>query len=381
MGRTLSRIVVSATEPSGDELGARTMRALREAGFSGDFVGLGGPRMRAEGLDALCPLPEPASGFLDVIPALPLYARVRRLLEEAIARFRDEALFLAVDSPDFHDRPMRVAAESGMSCAWLAPPQAWAWRASRADALAARRIPLGVLFPFEERFFRGRGCAVTWLGHPLAATALPPDGEPPRADGPLLLLPGSRPGTWRRNLRWQLALRRRLVRAGEPAARSLVVCPDPPRAAAMRALLARLGADDAAKATPDFDEALASAGAAICCPGTASLRVALAAVPLAVTLRMDALSWAIASRAVRLPHAALPNLVLGEERAREVIFGPWNAPSPDDVAREFARSFEIQRPTCAEAAGRLRAALGGDGYGGRAVAWLREVSDGRLQGL
>src|SRR2546430_12607162 len=77
-------------------------------------------------------------------------------------------------------------------------PQMWAWGPGRVRKLAAVKR-LAVILPFEEQFFRERGVAATFVGHPLRdRPPLPPRAETRTALGldpsrPVLgLFPGSR---------------------------------------------------------------------------------------------------------------------------------------------------------------------------------------------
>ncbi|MGH7002461.1 MAG: lipid-A-disaccharide synthase, partial [Alphaproteobacteria bacterium] len=65
-------IYLTAGEPSGDQLGAYLMQALKEAtGGQVRFAGIGGTRMEAEGLSSLFPMAELSLMGLEIVPRLP----------------------------------------------------------------------------------------------------------------------------------------------------------------------------------------------------------------------------------------------------------------------------------------------------------------------
>ena len=378
MVRAPNVLFLSAVEPSGDRLGASLVRGLRDAGFDGRIVGLGGPLMVREGLETVAGIPPAKSGFWDVLPSLPAYVHARRALKERLFS-APYATWIAIDAPDFHESLLHHAARGGVRCGWLAPPQAWAWRSTRADRLAAAKIPLGVLFPFERRFFLERGCRATLLGHPMRRTVETPS-EPGRE---LLLLPGSRPAQFRRNLEWQLRLWaefRRLPLPGASFSGARAVCASERCEQIAHSALAG-GKVPEFGISRSLEESCAGASAALCCPGTASLELALDGIPTAVTMKLDPVTAFLARRMVKLRRLALPNLLLDGDHLPEAIFGPWDAPDPRLLAERFARSFEVQRPRCAEISRRLELTLGARDFAARAVDWVREVSDGLLQGL
>ena len=82
------RVALVAGEHSGDQLGPKLMRALREA-RAGEiaFLGVGGEAMEAEGLKSLFPISDIAvMGILPVLARLPkLIARIRQTAEAIIA--------------------------------------------------------------------------------------------------------------------------------------------------------------------------------------------------------------------------------------------------------------------------------------------------------
>ena len=112
------RVALVAGEHSGDQLGSKLMRALREA-RAGEvaFSGVGGEAMEAEGLESLFPISDIAvMGILPVLARLPkLLARIRKTAE-AIVAARPDGLVI-IDSPDFtHRVARRVRAGAAEHC-------------------------------------------------------------------------------------------------------------------------------------------------------------------------------------------------------------------------------------------------------------------------
>ena len=134
------RVALVAGEHSGDQLGDKLMRALREA-RAGEvaFFGVGGEAMEAEGLESLFPISDIAvMGILPVLARLPkLLARIRKTAETIVAA-RPDALVI-IDSPDFTHRVARRvrAALPKLPIVDYVSPSVWAWRPGRARAMRA----------------------------------------------------------------------------------------------------------------------------------------------------------------------------------------------------------------------------------------------------
>jgi lipid-A-disaccharide synthase len=196
------RVALVAGEHSGDQLGFKLMRALREA-RSGDvtFSGVGGEAMEAEGLKSLFPISDIAvMGILPVLARLPtLIARIRRTAEAIITDPPD--VLVIIDSPDFTHRVARRvrAALPKLPIVDYVSPSVWAWRPGRAKAMRAYVDCVLALLPFEpEAYVRLGGPRCVYVGHPLierldelrpnADEARLRASEPPR----IIVLPGSR---------------------------------------------------------------------------------------------------------------------------------------------------------------------------------------------
>jgi len=302
------RIYLSAGEPSGDAHGAQVVTALRRRLPGVALEAFGGPLMAAAGATVLDRMEAfSVVGFVEAIAKIPAHYALFRRTRAALRAGRYDLVIL-IDYPGYHLRLATAAAVAGVPVLYYIAPQLWAWGAGRVKRLAASVRHLAVILPFEERFFRERGVATTFVGHPLKDRAAPPGrAEARRQLGldrvrpTLALFPGSRAQEVRRM--W-------------PAF----------RAAAARVVTARPEVQVVAAGTPNApypdpgpiqvaqgDPALvfAAADAGLCKSGTTTLEAALADVPMAIAYRLHPLSSFIAQRVLQVPWVGLVNLVAG----------------------------------------------------------------------
>ncbi|WP_210490619.1 lipid-A-disaccharide synthase [Microvirga antarctica] len=196
-------IWIVAGEESGDQLGAKLMRALKhQAGLPRvTFGGVGGHAMAAEGQISLFPLEDIAvMGFSAVINRLPTILRRIRQTADAVVAVNPDMLVI-IDSPDFTHRVAKAVRRRAphIPIVDYVSPSVWAWRPGRARKMRAYVDHLLALLPFEpEAHERLGGPPTTYVGHPLIERLTeirPAAGERAgRPDGPfkLLVLPGSR---------------------------------------------------------------------------------------------------------------------------------------------------------------------------------------------
>jgi lipid-A-disaccharide synthase len=382
------QLLVVAGETSGDLHGARLLAELRLLVPGLTAFGLGGPELRAAGLEAVADSSEVAVvGVVEVLKVLPRVRQVFAALLAEVDRRRPRAAVL-IDFPDFNLRLAGRLARRGVSVIYYISPQVWAWRRGRVRTIARRVDLMLVLFAFEVEFYRRSGVTAVHVGHPLVdeVPRLPSAwdrglaaGEPHR----LALLPGSRRGEVEALLPVMLQAAARLA-ARLPVAVSLIRAPGIPEAMLAAHVEAfRLGGA-AARALPvrvvseDRFGAIADSHLALCASGTATLEVGLLGTPMVVLYRLARWSYALARLLVRLPNFAMVNLVLGREVVPELLQGEAE---PERIAAEALRLLadrEALKRVRAELA-ELRPRLGAGGASARAARQVAEML-ARLRG-
>ncbi|GJE56757.1 Lipid-A-disaccharide synthase [Methylobacterium thuringiense] len=322
------KIWLVAGEDSGDQLGAKLMRALRD--LSPDTLtlqGVGGEAMIAEGLTSLFSIDDVAvMGYLPVLYRLrSLLRRIRETVDAVVASRPD--VLVIIDSPGFtHAVATRVRKRlPDLPIVDYVSPSVWAWRPWRAKGMRPFIDHVLALLPFEPAAHeRLGGPACTYVGHPLIERldALRPNLEEQRAraaDPPLIIvLPGSRRSEIERLMPvFGQALARVAARIG----RIDVALPAVTRHRALieRLVLAwdvpvRIVHGEAAK-----HAAFRRARAALAASGTVTLELALAGVPMVVGYKVSRAEEVIARRLIQVPTIVLPNLILAENAMPEFV--------------------------------------------------------------
>jgi lipid A disaccharide synthetase len=220
-------LFISAGEASGEHYGALLIeslnRQLAAAGHSASFFGMGGDRMAAAGLHRVVRSEDMAvMGITEVVRHLPRIYREFRKLKQAVRAQRPDAAIL-IDFPDIHFKLAEEFHRLGVPVIFFVSPQLWAWKKHRIKLVQKYVTRMLVIFPFEEPFYRDRGVAAEFVGHPLADLPQPTISRDQFAAENSLdpaaiwiaLLPGSRPKEIRANLPEMLAAAR-LLTSREP---------------------------------------------------------------------------------------------------------------------------------------------------------------------
>jgi lipid-A-disaccharide synthase len=327
-GRPLTVMLVAA-EASGDDRGAGLARALkRRLGEGVRLVGVGGERMRAEGVASPFDIADLSIfGLLEGLLAYPKVMRRARETAAVAARERPDVAVL-IDSWGF---TLRVAhrlreLDPRLPVVKYVGPQVWASRPGRAKVTARWYDLLLSIHAFDAPAFEAAGLKTVFVGN--AALAVDFSGADPARlrgqigagpDDPILLvLPGSRPSEIQRILpAFEAAVSQ--LKAERPGLH--VVVPAAPTVAELvRAKVAgwphrvHVLEGEAAK-----HDAMKAATVALACSGTVTTELALAGCPMVVGYRLGPMTYTILKRLIRTKYITLFNIAAQDFVAPEFV--------------------------------------------------------------
>jgi len=333
------RVALVAGEASGDILGSGLMRALKARHPDVEFIGVGGPRMEAEGLASLFPMERLAvMGLVEVLGRLPeLLRRRKQLIADLIAARPD--VFIGIDAPDFNLGVELKLRQAGIRTVHYVSPSVWAWRQKRVFKIRDACDLMLTLFPFEAKFYTEHQVPVCFVGHPLAddipleadrgqarrALGLPEEGAV------VALLPGSRGGEVAKlgSLFLDAAERLRVLR---PELHFVLPCANAERRAQLEQMLAGRNLS-LTLLDGQSHLALAACDAVLIASGTATLEALLYKRPMVVAYKVAPLTYRILKRLVKSPYVSLPNLLAQRMLVPELI---QDAATPDSLAQTLA---------------------------------------------
>jgi lipid-A-disaccharide synthase len=160
-------LLIIAGEASGDLHGASLIRELKSIDPSVKFIGIGGNKMRSQGMELLFHINQMAFlGFAEVIRHIPFIKKVQNLIiREVISRKIDTVVL--IDYPGFNLNIAKKLKNLDVKVIYYISPQIWAWGHGRIKKIKKLVDKMIVILPFEEEFFRNAGVNVEYVGHPL----------------------------------------------------------------------------------------------------------------------------------------------------------------------------------------------------------------------
>ncbi len=352
------RIFIIAGEVSGDKLGGALMEGLRSQVAELSFDGVGGPKMREQGLRSRFAMDELSlMGIVEILPKyFHLKRRIRELTEAILANPPD--VLITIDSPDLC---LRVAAavkerNSKIRTVHYVAPTVWAWRPERAERMSKFVDHVLALFPFEPPYMERAGMDCDFVGHPVVAEKIGTDEEAISLrtvlgmnKGPLVLaLPGSRRSEVSR-LTGTFGAALSKLHEKHPDMRVIVPC-----AAPVVGLVRKLTAHWPVRSVlvdPTRESgfsgaklaAFRAADVALAASGTVSLELAASGTPMVIAYDMKWLSRRIIKKKLLIDTVTLVNLVSDTRTIPEFI-GNECRPGPiADALEQVLQNSEAQK--------------------------------------
>jgi lipid-A-disaccharide synthase len=162
------RVMISTGEASGELYGALLSRALKRIWPDTEIIGIGGNRMRGEGVHLIASISS-AIGLTETIRYWREIIRSFKKAKEALVKQKPDILVL-IDYPDFNIALAKKAKSAGVPVLYYVSPQVWAWRAGRIKKIVSLVDKIAVLFPFEVDIYKNAGLPCEFVGHPIVET-------------------------------------------------------------------------------------------------------------------------------------------------------------------------------------------------------------------
>lgn len=336
------KIYLIAGEPSGDLLGSRLMRALREKTKGNvEFFGLGGDTMEHEGLKPLFDISELAvMGITEVIPSIPrVLSRIKQTVADIVAQKPD--IVITIDSWSFccriHKALRRL--KTGIKQMHYVAPQVWAWKKHRAKTMYKYIDELLTLLPNEPPYFTKHHLQTFFVGHPvIESDVLKADGADFRkkfnipAEAQIIsILPGSRKTEVCKLLPDFLAAAGMLHERNPDiyfALPTVKTVASRVKHMVKECRLPLVVVENEA----DRYSAFQASSAAIAASGTVALELAICNIPHIIAYKVSSLTYMIAKYLVKLKYVNLTNIMLNRNVVPELL---QDKCTPENIVHEI----------------------------------------------
>lgn len=377
-----SDLFIFAGEKSADAHGALLIKQLKSSNPHLRVVGVGGPLMRAEGLELILPMEKfQVMGFIDVVKHLPSLIRSFYFIRNAILKLNPKVVVL-IDYAEFNLRLAKQLKKkhfTGKICQYISP-SVWAWRKQRIFSLEKNVDLLLSILPFEKDFFAKAGSSlqVEYVGNPLIEkwkthSYLPLDL--PKNQKVIGLFPGSRKKEIERNLPLYISIIKKLRSSFDLHVAISIVHPyfEP----LIKSIINKHGLESCSFVDSSHTyELMRSCHMALAKCGTVILELALHQIPTVVTYPVTAIDLFLAKYIFNIspPYFSLPNLISNQLVFPELIGPHLNLDTLYDKAHQLF-SLDSVRNQCRENCRNIYNLLKPQEKNKQAADWVMQLLD------
>ena len=380
------KIMIVTGEASGDLHGANLVKALRLKQPDLQFCGMGGPELAKLNVDILYDAAKVSVvGVFEVFFHLKDIWLAQRALRRKLIEDPPDLVIL-IDLPDFNLLLAKKAKKLGIPVFYYISPQLWAWRSGRVKTIKARVDKIGVILPFEEEFYRLRGVAATYVGHPLLDTVAANSNREqflklhniPPTTRCIGLFPGSR----KREISSLLPIFLSAAESLQTNSPDKIIFFIPRASTIALEEFAAAGLDayrqslDIRIIEEDRYTMMAACDVVVTASGTVTLELAILEVPMIVVYKLAPLTYYLGKLLVKIEFFSLVNLIAGYAAVPELLQHEVTATG---IAAEISAIMTIpaRKDKMKHALKEVRDKLGESGASEKAAAVALQMLDAK----
>jgi lipid-A-disaccharide synthase len=365
------RLFIVTGDHSGDQHGARVVRALRQADPALEIAAVGGHNLEAAGAQLIEDQSKMGRVGFGAFTGAPYHYFLGRKILKFLSVFQPAAVLL-IDYGGFNLWLAGELKKRNIPVYYFIPPQVWASRKGRLKKIQATVRRVFCIFPFEEALYQEHGIPVTFVGHPLVGQLPPPvdraafcaeHGLDPKKKI-IALLPGSRRLEIEYLLKPIMQALPKIVAQAHTQVQFVMAQSGslPPAWLAQQIAKATQGSKIPVTQISGQTHALLSvADVGIIKSGTATLEAALYHLPMVIIYKVQPFVYEIGRRLCYLPCLGLPN-ILTDVKHPPVPELLQQDLTPEQLANEISyllRSESSQSQRQRRAFAQIEALLGG----------------------
>ena len=324
-----NKIFVLAGESSGDLIGAYIMEGLKEKNNQLLFIGIGGSRMKTEGLNSIYEMNEfNIIGFVNTISNLKKLNKYLNRIVDFILKEKPKAV-ITIDTKGFSLALAKKLKNNFYTTEYkcplihFVPPTIWAYGKSRIKKWANLHDGLFCLFKNEEEIFRKFNIKCSYVGNPIVEKFLKNKNNIDQFNDDkfyqnnkvinCLLLPGSRDSELKYILPEFISL---IKNSNKKLSNINWIIPTTKlkyNNVISKIKEFNISSNVRVLVLEDNYETLKNADLAVACSGTITLELVLFKVPTIAVYKTDFFSALIGRLLVNFENVLLPNFLLGKE--------------------------------------------------------------------